>query len=166
MLKDWKIRSPEEANLLNPAFGALIIALCSNSYKEECGEELPFLFTYLILPFILYKPIRQLIPSRITKHYVNWVQENQEIKINIHRIITSLKTHTQEAINFGVRKQILSVDDNANLICLMDKKVMNKAVRIISGEAFECLNKAKILGRWFSTIRDLHFFLTLLGVRL
>ena len=59
----WEKRSTEIANLLNPAFGAVLIRQFVDGYFDRSGQHTPYLLAYTVLPFILHAQSRSKLPK-------------------------------------------------------------------------------------------------------
>lgn len=164
-MKKWTERTKEEANLFNPAFCSQLMTASIVGYLGEKQQGMPFTLSFLVLPMILYKPTRDILPRDTRTSFVNWIQENQTIKINMHVHILSLKSYTREAIIMGTQHNIIDIDPNGNLLSTITKSTIEKNRRKMYSETSECLNKAFLVGRWFALAGAPHFIFTLLGIK-
>jgi hypothetical protein len=111
----WALRPQEEANLLNPAFCGLVIALAVDDYVKEVGEGMPFCFAFLVLPIVLHKPTREALPQRTTKALSSWLDENEEYRATFaDRALALRNPDTQESRHPGIQTPINSRESAGN----------------------------------------------------
>ena len=150
-MNPWEKRPIEIANLLNPAFCGELLRRCINEYNLKNNNGFPYSLSFLILPLILHKITREILPTARRKHFHAWLQENQNIRIGFVSRTRSLIPVTIESINFLLNMNVLSIDNNANLHLTSLKVKTVKSQNI--GEIQDCYSKAKIVGYLFSQIR-------------
>ena len=54
MMQPWSKRVVEEANLFNPAFGAVLLAKAADEFTKKSHQPFPFALTFLVLPIVLH----------------------------------------------------------------------------------------------------------------
>jgi len=164
-MRPWMQRSNEEANLLNPAFCCLTLSSAITSYSEIMSEGLPYPLSLMILPIVLHKETRDLLPRSSRTSMPSWVQENTKVKILFGERVISLKPNTNEAILFGSYHQWLRI--NKNLLIHSTQKIskINSYVQNFDDETKNCVKKAKIVGEWFAEVTSVPTIMSLWGIR-
>lgn len=163
-MKPWTERPAEIANLLNPAFCGEIIRRTALKYQSEKGKPLPFLFTFLILPLLTDRSVRERIPTQGAPKFHAWVEENPDCKIGLPSKIEQLSQITKEAILFLSKHGCIVLDDEGNLLV----KMVNKPSIIDHDEQRHPHNfykRAEKLGQWFSTSGGPSVVFALLGIK-
>lgn len=159
----WTERPPELGALLNPAFGALLLNAASIGHVKEVQAGMPFLAAFLVLPTILHKDTRVLLPRTIRTKMHAWVAEHGEIRAGFAQRAKSMVPYTREAVAFGTKRGILTFDKNGSLY---GRKVSTQKVDWTNeDEPSLCLKKAEFLGRWLAHSTDLSGLFAMWGIR-
>lgn len=163
-MKAWTERPAEIANLLNPAFCGEIIRRVVLKYQTEKGKPLPFLFTFLILPLLTNKSVRERIPTQGSPKFHAWLEENPDCKIGMPSRIDQLSQITREAILFLTKHGCLDLDEEGNLKVMMVSKpsIINHDEQRHPHNFYK---KAEKLGQWFSTSGGPSVVFASLGVK-
>ena len=147
----WDKRSPEVANLLNPAFCATILYATIAKYQRKAKVGIPFPLLYLILPIVLHQSTRNRITSRT--NMVVWLQRNPDSLIGFPDRTRSLVVFTNEAIEYLLLQQIIAITNGTLII----KKTLSKSkmdkFAATDCEILDCIQKATYVGRWFYKMR-------------
>jgi hypothetical protein len=72
MMSAWNDRPTEIANLLNPAFCALLLAQAVRGYQEETKVGLPYALAFLVLPLVLHKPTMTRSAAELQLEFSHW----------------------------------------------------------------------------------------------
>lgn len=147
-MSSWEQRPIEIANLLNPAFCSILLSGCISAYQKEKKEGLPYPLSFLILPLILYKPTRDILPRTSATKMHMWLQDNPEVQINFSSRVHSLIPYTKEAILFGMNIGTIEINKIGNLV-ITSKKV-KKPKWADNSESITCIKKANFIGKWLS----------------
>ncbi len=150
-MKSWAGRPTELAYLFNPAFCGWVLREAVEGYTlvRPGGMALPLAF--LILPVVLHRPTRQLMPRAVTTKLHVWLQEHPEVKVAFAGRVGELAPFTREAILFlGAGGQLQVADDGTVTVAgkLGERKA---ALTESSRDIKESVTKAKFVGRWFAT---------------
>lgn len=128
-LSPWNQRPAEIANLLNPAFGAVVLYDTIKAFNEanEKLEGMPFPLLYLVFPLILDQSVREVFPkTKKTKLHV-WIQQHPQIIPDFQVSFPEFKQITNEAIRFGMRNQIIAkVSSTASFDIIPQKRLTVK----------------------------------------
>jgi hypothetical protein len=150
-MRSWSERVAEEANLLNPAFGAVLLAEAVAHYDEKAHRGLPFALAFLILPIVLHENTRESQPKTTLTALLPWVQEHRESLVGFSDRVRQLQAISREALLFGLQTEVLRIDEQGLLkIGGRRKTVTSKRTPYFTDEVTECLERCGFLGRWFS----------------
>lgn len=142
-IEKWEERSIITANLLNPAFCGEVLLNTINSYNDnDEGIKFPFSLVYLVLPFVLHKKTRMLMPRTTRSHFYNWIQENEFLFIDFAERTKELLPFSKETIIFLLQNNVINITDNG-CIEIISKPQKTKE------ELSDIFNKAKLLGKLF-----------------
>lgn len=159
----WNKRTPEIANLLNPAFCAVILYATVSEYQKKTKDGLPFPLLYLILPIILHQNTRSRVNSKT--NMVVWLQRNPDTLVGFPERARSLVEFTNEAIEFLLLQQIVIIDGGKLSIAKTMSKVKTDRYAATDSEIADCIQKATYIGRWFSNMRSEENIYVAWGVR-
>lgn len=159
----WDRRSPEAANLLNPAFCAVIIYTAVAEYQKRAKTGIQFPLLYLLLPIILHKGTRDRINSKT--NMIVWLQRNPDALVGFPERARSLVTFTNEAIEYLLYQQTVHVDKEALVIQKTLSKAKMDKLAAMDSEIADCINKAAHVGRWFYNMRAEENIYVAWGVR-
>lgn len=147
----WNKRSPEVANLLNPAFCAVILYATTAEYQKKAEAGIPFPLLYLVLPIVLHQSTRNRINSKT--NMVVWLQRNPDTLVGFPDRARSLVAFTNEAIEYLLFHQIVNVFNSGLVIQkTLSKSKMDK-LATTDPEISDCIQKAAHVGRWFHNMR-------------
>ena len=160
----WDKRPAEISNLLNPAFGAVLIYQFNDGYKEVSDRNTPYILIYTILPFILHAQTRLKLPKRYDSRtkLIAFLHKFPEIKAGLSTRIISLKPISREAFIFGLNHKTFKVDENG-LIQNTSNKI-NGNIWDSTSEPYDCYKNAKLLGKILGNSGDIASVCTILGI--
>lgn len=148
----WEKRSPEVANLLNPAFCAVILYATVAEYQKKAKSGMPFPLLYLLLPIVLHQGTRIRVNSKT--NMVVWLQRNPDALIGFPERARSLVAFTNEAIEYLMHQQIVNVDNGELTVQKTVSKVKMDKLAASDPEISDCIKKAAHVGRWFHNMRS------------
>jgi hypothetical protein len=150
-VQPWDDRAVEEANLFNPAFGAMLLAKAADDFFKRTGRPLPFALAFLVLPIVLHQGTRSALPGTTVTSLLSWVPENRAHLVDFGLRVRRLRTITQEAIMFAVGHATLALDERGDLLVGPQRlTVTEKRTPMFTSEARDCLDRAGFIGRWFA----------------
>jgi len=159
---DWETRPVEIANLLNPAFGALLFRDVAKEYHKQTSEALPFVLAFLVQPIVLHRPTRDALPKTTATLLHAWIQEHPALQLGVAERLRQLRSYSQEAIIFGLQHGALRISATGGLENGMSR--VNKPFPDHT-EPATCRKAAEFLGRWFGKLRDPSLILAMWGLR-
>lgn len=159
----WERRPVEIANLLNPAFCAMVIRNAVFDYTAIQSDGMPYALSFLILPIALHTPTREVLPKNTRPTLYEWLDRHPQSKLGFPSRVRRLVPFTREAVIFAALKGFITLALNGNL------QSSQPSPRPLSwpsdAEVHECLNAAQLLGRWFASAGDMSTVFRLWGVR-
>lgn len=158
----WGQRPIEVANLLNPAFCAVIIQTAVYGYQKENSEGMPYPLVHLVLPIVLHQETRNLLPKTISTKMHVWINNNDSVKVQFSNRAQRLVPITKESVLFGLQHNVFQISDKGNLI-LSD--VPTKLPWSKDMETAVIANKSQFVGRWFAIAGDVTTIFHMWGVR-
>jgi len=155
----WETRSHEERALLNPAYGGQLLLIAAAEYGET---GFPFPLSFFVLPLVLHKKTREVLPSTIRTSIPMWLQRNPDVKVGFDERVEKTIPVTREAVAFLIRQGKLEVLTGGNLrvrdALKPDKDRGSKEIK-------EPLLKARFVGRWFQRAGTPATVFALFGIR-
>ena len=144
----WDERPVEIANLLNPAFCALLLRGTVLEYAKAIptgGMDLPLAF--MVLPIVLHKATREALPKTTISKFHIWFQEHQELRIGFLSRVQQQAPFTRESLQFAMQRGTLALNDHGLLIAPKYKfKKVDQT--LVSAEMQYCRDRASFLGKW------------------
>ena len=163
-MKSWAKRPKEEAFLLNPAFCSTAITASVAGYTTIDSEGMPIPIVFLVLPIVLHKPTRELLPPNVRTSLPAWIQENASVRILFYERAKSLIPYTKEAVLFGLVHKTLELQQNGKLQTnILDSKVSSLSQKL-EEEVKECILRARFVGRWLAAAGSPQTVMALWGV--
>jgi len=141
----WAERPPEEARIFNPAFCADLISHTVREYCRMRQTALSMANIFLVLPLILHKPTREVLPRRANTAFAGWVAENSALLAEMPERTKRLRPISREALLFALQHQLLRFESGGFIQGA-------KLVRIptTTSEVSAARSAAVLLGRWFA----------------
>jgi hypothetical protein len=159
----WTDRPTEIANLLNPAFCALLLAQAVRGYQEETTAGLPYPLAFLILPLILHKPTREALPNSIASRMHPWLESHQQAQVGFAERCISVCEHTKEGLIYGAARRMLRVRTDARLEVTAQR--MRRPTWPTDSEPLACYEAARFVGRWLAHAGHTATIFTIWGIR-
>lgn len=161
-MKPWTERPIEIAHLLNPAFCSILLREAVEGYFQESDANMPYVLSFLVLPIVLHKPTRDLLPRSISTKLHSWIQENQSALVGFVDRVRWTIPYTKEAITYAAAADLILISEEGKFSSIKkrQKKLWSK-----TSEPFFCKKKALFVGRWFSLAGDLATIMAMWGIR-
>ena len=161
----WELRAQEEANLLNPPFCALILSLAVEDYAKTLSDGMPYALAFLVLPIVLHKPTRELLPQRTTRALSSWLDEHEELRATFAERARALSPFVREALLFNLAHERLKLSEQGQLLVGTKSRGFSSYVASATAEVKDCLTKAQFVGRWLTSAGNVPTIFALWGVR-
>lgn len=157
----WENRPIEVANLLNPAFCSVLLYEAIKGYGQETDKHMPYPLLFLILPMVLHKHTRELLPRSVATKFHAWLEGNQHLKVCFAARTKQMVQYTKEALIFGVKKGIFYFDENNDLVIASK---LRKPKWEITSEVSHCHRRSLFLGRWLGQAGDVTTIYMMWGI--
>lgn len=160
---NWEQRPFEIANLFNPAFCALLLRDAAKGYRKENQKGLPYPLSVFILPLVLHKTSRELMPKIISSKMHVWLKNHEELRIDFAKRVRHMLPYSKEALIFGMQGKLICINEEGNLIPV-ERKL--KTIRWKNDdETAICMQKSLFLGRWLAHAGDISTVYAMWGIR-
>jgi len=164
-MRTWTARTKEESYLLNPAFCCTTLTAAMWGYADVKKHGLPFPLAFMVLPIVLHKPTREALPPSTRTSMAAWLMNNANARVLFYERLISLKSHTYEAIHFGILMDWIFPVADGLLQTTMNGRDINRAIRTLTDEARECVMRARFLGKWFAESGPDYTVMAFWGIR-
>jgi hypothetical protein len=101
----WEQRPFEVANLFNPAFCALVLRQTVQAYQKATHQGMDYSMLFLILPIVLHKATRELLPSGVVSKFHVWIQRHHHLRVGFADRMQNMVPITREALLHRPAKQ-------------------------------------------------------------
>lgn len=162
-MQPWEYRPTEFAHLFNPAFCSVILQGAIRSFETEQKQGMPYALIFLVLPLVLHKSTRQVLPKTTRTKLHVWLHDQPQVRIGFSERTRSLVPYTKEALAFGIYTGIISLDDHGKLTWVRNR--VGTLPWAGNTEPAECHSKAKLTGRWLAQSGEAATIYTMWGVR-
>ncbi|WP_460586553.1 three component ABC system middle component [Hymenobacter arcticus] len=164
MLAPWPQRPIEVANLLNPAFCALLLHQVVKAHEQEVGRGLGYPVAFVALPTVLHKDIREQLPPTIATKLHAWLQTHEQVRVRMPSHVQQMAQLTREGLLFALGHEVLALNKQGALVVGARKL---GALQVDKGsETAQCVKKAEFIGRWFASVANPIAMLALWGIKL
>jgi hypothetical protein len=162
-LKPWEQRPVEVANLLNPAFIAVLLHSTFEGFQSVNYNGMPYTITFLSLPLVLHKPTRDILPRTTATKLTNWIHNEPFILVGYYERTRHLVPYIKEGMVYGLKTELFSVTEEGNYI---SKQWPTRSLRWpAASEPVICRKKAEFVGRWLAAAGDVHTVYSIFGVQ-
>ncbi|MFB7147953.1 MULTISPECIES: three component ABC system middle component [Streptomyces] len=157
-MPSWARRPQASAAFLNPALVAAVAATAARGYEEAAsGRLMPWPMAFVVAPLVLHRPTRRVLPSSTRTHLTNWVADHPALVAGLGARTTSLAPAVREGLRFGLRHQMLAIEQG----CLKGTLPASRT----GGELADLIKAASLIGRWTAKSENPSTVFALLGVR-
>ena len=164
-MTDWESRSREERSLLNPAFCAILMWHAARGYASSGTGSLSFEESFLVLPFVLHREIREGLPRSTRSSLAVWLDENPLARGKVTSRARLLVPFSKEALAFGGLHGFIRIEGGMLFAEDARKKDVNRVLNESSAEVRDCAKRSEFIGKWFSETGSASTVLALIGVR-
>lgn len=161
----WAERPSEVANLLNPAFCGLLLREAVSGYESATPAGMPFPLAFLVLPVVLHEATRGLLPGTTRTSLHAWLQENPQARVNFAERARELNPWTREALLYLAARGAVRFAEGGVVRAAGKLSRGRTALEEGSAEVKLCLQKAKLVGKWFALAGDTATVFQMWGVR-
>ncbi|MGB7327621.1 MAG: three component ABC system middle component [Rubripirellula sp.] len=162
--KPWNDRPFDVSNLLNPAFGGMILRRAVDGYFKETDQGMPFEIAVLPMSFVLHEDTRSRLPT-IAATLQTWLQENRDLMIGFAKRTRELVPFMRESLIFSATRRTLELDSLGSILPGSVKLRGHTAYRKKSDEVSKIFSKSEFLGRWLATAGSSTTIYAMLGIK-
>jgi len=164
-VNSWAERSAEERALLNPSFCAAILWHAARGYAKEGDRYLTLEESFLILPLVLHRETRLLLPSSIRTSLPVWLDRNPLAGQRAGKAASLLAPFTREALLVAGLHGFIALEEGRLRANGEWSVRVTRVIGKASDEVRACADKANFVGRWFAKVGSPPTVLALIGVR-
>jgi hypothetical protein len=165
-LAPWAKRTPEEANLFNPALLGLLASEFIKEFSKARGAPCPFVLPFCALPIALHSKTRAILPGTTITSLYTWRERNPDALVGYAERAKSLRPAVQEAIRFCIDRGAVDVASDGGLrLGRAPVSATKKFELTLTHDAQECISAAKLLGRWFAKAGTTSTILAAWGIK-
>jgi len=162
----WEQRPFEAANLFNPAFCALLVRRAVQAYQKDACRGMDYTMAFLVLPVVLHKDTRELLPITIASKLHVWIQRHHHVRVGFAERMQNMVPITKEALLFGLQHQVFEVN-NVGALEVGQRRLKPYENEVEKkSEVAMCLKKAEFVGRWFADAGTTATILAAWGVKI
>lgn len=166
MHKHWLDRPREEAFLFNPAFVSSLICDFVRSYEKAKGTACPMTLAFLAPALSLHRQSRQRLPSSTVTALYEWIQQNEDILVDLSRRVRVLMPLLREGTMFAFHQEVLRFEQGHNLTTGSKKGHFTpKFLTGVSKDMNDVISSTRFLARWFAKSGSEASILSSWGVR-
>ena len=159
----WEDRPFEIANLLNPAFCGIVVADCAAGFAGTTQRPLPYPLPFIMLPAVLHRQTRELLPRTIRTRMHTWLQQNAQVRIHFAERCRNLLPQVREAIGFAAQHEVLRLCAGAGLETTEQYHAPSRQAATAEADAIR--RKAVFAGKWFASAGDIHMIYAMWGIK-
>lgn len=163
-MNPWLTRPREERYLFNPAFMGALACQAADGYRREGGQSLPMPLAFLILPVVLHKPTRSILPRAVSTSLAAWLQEHPDVLIGYPERARALAPFVREGLLFAARHGALHAQVG-HLALGNVQQLPSSAMSTTTEDFRDCTKRSLFVGRWIALAGDVGTVMTLWGVR-
>lgn len=164
-MKAWSERPAEVGNNFNPAFCGWLLREAVEGYAAVTATGLPFPMAFLVLPVVLHRPTRELLPRSAVTGLHPWLREHPEARIGLAERASHLGSITRESLLFLAAHGLVTLTDDATLVVSGNLGRGKAPILRGSEQVKECVAKARMVGGWFAGGGDAATVFQMWGVR-
>lgn len=161
----WRLRPPEVAHLLNPAFVAVVLSRVAGGYLQEVSSPLPWPLAFLAAPLVLHRATREKLPRTVRTRLAVWLSSNPEAHVGFADRVRLLAPFIREGASFGLARKALELGARGELAPARGLDLQSLIPSFMQHEENVCLTRAFFVGRWFGGAGSTSTVFTLWGVR-
>jgi hypothetical protein len=133
------MESLEGRRLLNPAFTGVLLLRAAQGFVKEAESDLPFIYSYLVLPLVLHPETRERLPQAIVTRLATWAERNGDLVTILPRRVGELAQATREGIFAISTNGLVTLGGKGELRPAITQKIQVAFERQIgSAEVIEC----------------------------
>jgi len=145
----WQDRPQEEASVFNPAFCGDLIFRAMRGYYQMRKRPFNFGLSFLVLPIVLHKPTRDILPGNASAAFTAWSAERSGLLVGLPDRISRLVPITRESLSFLMQNSAVQVAQGG-LVAGPKPIAISAKLEWTTKDADDARHAAALLGRWFA----------------
>ncbi|APX06736.1 hypothetical protein BWP24_11375 [Vibrio campbellii] len=158
------MQTNEITELLNPAFCALIYASIVEGYNSKSKSKIPMYMPYVLMPIVLHKESRGVIPGSARSKFHIWLQSEPQLVVGLTDRINGVERYVSRCSMLLKANGFISFDDEFRI--RLEKPSKIRGIIKKSDCVLEYTETAKRLGSICGSFNSDSTILALLGVKL
>lgn len=164
-MTDWSNQSIEERSLLNPAFCVGLLWQAARGYVSINNRGLSFEESFLVLPMVLARQTREVLPNSTRTSIAVWLNDNPLEQGRIATRAKLLVPFSKQALLFGGIYGLIRIDSGEVVANNQWKRRVDAFLKSSSDEVRSCWKRSEFVGKWFALSGSSETILSMLGVR-
>jgi hypothetical protein len=164
----WRDRPAEVANLLNPAFVAVVIARAAAGYQDEAGRAMPFGLAFVAVPLVLHRGTRERLPRDARTRMTSWLLQMPEVRVGFADRARDVSPFVREALSFALAARGVRITPDGGIEVGTGVSVLRLVPADDPGaltDANDCLRRATFVGKWLARAGSPSTVFALWGIR-
>jgi len=161
----WSDRPVEVANLLNPAFSAVVTHECVRNYEKAATVSMPFALAFLAVPIALHAPTRAKLPKSTLAKMRPWLEATPEARVGFTKRARTLQRFVREGVLFASHHGLIECSGSGDFTALRKTQLSLPESWRPGSDAYECLRAVGLVARWFATTAGTPTLFALWGVK-
>lgn len=151
MRRSWRDRPREEAYAFNPAFISSLMCDFVREFTKAKHAACPMTLVYLFPALSLHRQTRERFPSRTVTSLFEWIQDNEDVLVDVPRRASALLPLLRDGAMFAVYQQALEFNRGHGLITGSKKGHFTpKFLETVSHDVNEAVAATRFLAKWFA----------------
>lgn len=151
MREHWLAHAREENFLFNPAFLGSLLTDFVREFSKAKSTPCPLTLAFLAAGISLHRQTRQKLPGTTATALYEWLQDHQDVLVDLRRRMRGLSPFLHEALMFALHQDTLKFGFGHGLITGAKKGHFTPAALGESTlEMTEIVDRSRFLARWFA----------------
>ncbi len=151
MHKAWRDRPREEAYSFNPAYLSSLMCEFVREFTKAKQETCPITLVYLFPALSLHRQTRKRFPSRTVTSLYEWIQDNEDVLVDLHRRTSALMPLLRDGAKFAIYQEVLEFSGGHGLKIGQKKGHFTPSfLKSASTDFNETVISTRFLAKWFA----------------
>ena len=150
-LVTWRMRTPQEAHLFNPAFCGALTFEFVKEFQRAKSQSVPYALPFCALPVSLHPKTRQSLPKTTLTSLYSWIEEHEPALVGLGERTRNLSPLVKEGLRFAMDRDVIELNSNGDLVIGSKRASFTSSIMTaLTPDAKECVRATQMLGRWFA----------------
>lgn len=151
MREHWLAHAREESFLFNPAFLGSLLTDFVREFSKAKSTSCPVTLAFLAAGVSLHRQTRQKLPGTTATALYEWLQDHQDVLVDLPRRVRGLSPFLREALMFALHQNTLKFDSGHGLATGGKKgHFMPAVLEPSTAEMTDIVQRTRFLARWFA----------------